>query len=207
MTANRKPYTLTPDEIKETVLIDYVTPARYSMDKDSHDWLEVSKGDSYQPYSYRQLRSANDPLANWTSKERANIPAEIITEAENLLEKVLRKKESRTRAARKTIQYKTIAAEARSLGLPIHYKDDLIKHDAYSLAYYNAPDLFLWAIRDCGTWLFIPTYDNKRFREAIAKESDKSQRYYLYKNGLLNQITPEQWANFIPAGTPTQVLY
>ncbi len=58
-------------------------------------------------------------------------------------------------SARTFRAYSAICREARRIGWPIAYRDDLFRHDRASLAAEN-PTHFAWAIHPCGTRLFLP---------------------------------------------------
>lgn len=47
--------------------------------------------------------------------------------------------------------YIAILEKGFELAMPQGYKEDLTKHDKQTLTNENAPQVFVWAVRECGT--------------------------------------------------------
>lgn len=208
MTKTKLPYTLTPNENKETVLITYDTGKRnwndYRYDADYGapicDYIEVSWNNAggnarFQRFSYRLLRQPTDPLANWQGREQAEryVTAEALNAAELTVHKLLAHKETLRRKGRKTWQYALIAAKSKELGWPTMYTTDLTNHDAYNLVTVN-PTVFLWTVRATGTWLFTSN-QNSEWRVAITKQYEDAKYYVIAQDGM-KQITAEQFGKY-----------
>lgn len=151
--------------------------------------------------SYRIKVDATDPLGRWTSRPEDYISSEALKYARLSLAKLERKQKRIVSLGRRMPAYKVLAAEAKRLGLPTHYKEDLTFHDAYAIGAHN-PAAFLWAIRECGTHMIL--YDDTtpkalkwahEWISAIIHQKTRGEIYYLYtdKRGL-KQCNPEYWS-------------
>jgi hypothetical protein len=196
-------YTLTPNEVNDSVQITYDTGKRswYGDDygKPIHEYLTVSfdaaGGDErWAKFNYQLQRNATDTLANWQNRESAcrYITEDAVTAAEIMVKKLIAKREKLQRAGRKTWQYKLIAAKCKELGWPSHYASDL-DHDAYRLATVN-PDVFLWSVMEAGTWLFTDD-TSLQWRDGVVKYGGKD-KYYLVTSSGMREIIGAQFASY-----------
>ncbi len=94
---------------------------------------------------------------------------------------------------RRTWQYALIAAKAKELGWPTLFAADMTNHDAYNLVTVD-PQVFLWTVRNTGTWLFTSN-QNIEWRQAIAKQNEDA-KYYIVTSTGLQEITAEQFAEY-----------
>ena len=94
-----------------------------------------------------------------------------------------------------------MAPHAIALGLPRHYRGDLLIDLAYTRGDYGpVPDLFAWHLRDCGTNLLYPAIFSHRHQDGITAASTTrtfsgttaESHWFLWANGRLQPSTPER---------------
>ncbi len=95
--------------------------------------------------------------------------------------------------------YRLIKAESNLVGWPVVYRTDITKIDRQTLSRKDAPESFLWILRECGTDLF--DLDNPqsprthRFNlewfEATMREHPENKTY-LYDLGTLREVSIER---------------
>lgn len=61
--------------------------------------------------------------------------------------------------------FNILCTEAKRLGWPLYYKDDLFKHDRNALNIADRPRKFIWTIREAGTHLWFPCVYMREFAE------------------------------------------
>ncbi len=83
--------------------------------------------------------------------------------------------------------------EAEKVGWPTSYKTDLTQHDRARLIDPDAPERFVWVLREMGTEIL----DVRMSRNSIAGFRDhyavdgKDHRYYICSNGELRNVSFE----------------
>ena len=177
------------DKYPNRVMIDYKHLVSY---RECHEYLEVSFD---REFHYRIQTNPDDPLARWTSKEYAaySIPVEAIDIAEKRVKQLLKQQTANIKAGKLTAQYNAILEICNETGWPTHYKTDL-DHDAECIALHN-PDKFLFAIRECGTWLFISN-DSQSWREAVVNVHNSKENYYLIDNCKIRQLSASEFSGY-----------
>jgi len=81
--------------------------------------------------------------------------------------------------------YRLMKAESVRVGWPKHYAADLTKHDRRRLSRKDAPETFVWILRESGTHL-LPIYDG--WADATLKHVGQ---VYVY-DGTLQLVTVER---------------
>ena len=81
--------------------------------------------------------------------------------------------------------YAAIQAEARRLGWPTSYRDDLEKHDREILTRNDAPQTFGWGIYDMGTNFYHPNSLENIYWACVRSQSGDA--FYWYDG---TQLTP-----------------
>lgn len=71
---------------------------------------------------------------------------------------------------------------------------DLTEHDSYLLAT-RKPSVFLWAVRDAGTWLHL---DNSSidWRRAEVQSGGGAVQYFIGQQTGLREITAQQYVDY-----------
>ncbi len=198
------PYTLTPNEANDSVLITYDTGRKFyhgdDYGKSIYEYLSVSfdaaNGDAkWAKFNYQLRRNPTDTLANWQNRESAMryVTEDAIMAAEIMVKKLIAKREKLQRAGRKTWQYRMIVEESKNLGWPTYYTTDMINHDAYTLATVN-PDVFLWSVREAGTWLFTDD-KNPEWRKSVVKYAGRDKYFVVTSKGM-RQITGNEFVSY-----------
>jgi hypothetical protein len=143
---------------------------------------------------YRLMGHANDPLANWQSRERAisYTSQEAIEGAESLLQKQIKSLREVIQTGRLHPAYAAMLPHAKEIIK--HYGDDFYFWDSIALSRQN-PARFIWIVRTCGSQLYtnnsgdvltcLKFYANK-------KNSDERQEFYYWNGTTLQQIMPDQ---------------
>ena len=99
--------------------------------------------------------------------------------------------------------YRAIEAAAEALGWPVHWRTDLTTHDRRTLSRAAAPQTFGWAVRETGTWLYIPgDICSLLWARATVIEDCPERRYFWYDGSRLREVsagesmqllTPDYW--------------
>jgi hypothetical protein len=90
--------------------------------------------------------------------------------------------------------------EAERVGWPKHYKTDLTKHDRVHMSRKNAPEEFVWVLRECGTFLFrfgvgadldwlVANYNLYGPQPNI---SGKTARWYIWRDDELREVEADE---------------
>lgn len=191
-----------PDEAACKVLVTHVT------DRHNHQWppqpivnrLEVAldnRGTKWEHFVYRCLRWADDSAANWYGREQVvrEFDEATIAHAEAMVQSLWVKHDKAILRDRRTWQYKLIAAEAKRLGWPTHFRSDLEDADAYLLVT-KQPEVFLWSVRPTGTWLSLDndSLSRRKYEAQPGVESDHA--FYEVSRSGLRKLMPAQYAGY-----------
>jgi hypothetical protein len=153
------------------------------------------RGTKYERFCYRAKAHATDNLARWTSREQAgyDIPEAALAAAETAVRKLWADHDAAIASGHSTWQYKLLLAKHVETGWPRLFTDDLTVHDSYTLATVK-PEVFLWALREYGTWLHC---DNGSVEWRAAEiHQERDAKYFIGQRSGLRAITAEQYAKY-----------
>ena len=99
--------------------------------------------------------------------------------------------------------YDLLLQESERVGWPKHYVADLTRHDRNRLLGPDAPERFVWALRECGTWLMCPMAPTTGDTEAeisnaawlmslVSSSFHEGANFYWYESGRLTEISVSQ---------------
>jgi hypothetical protein len=90
--------------------------------------------------------------------------------------------------------YDALIAKSEEIGWPSHYTSDLTFHDRNILETWPEDRPFCWCVRQCGTHLIPPTCsDCYDWARAIASQSPKDSRYFVWTGTKLVEVTSAEW--------------
>lgn len=88
--------------------------------------------------------------------------------------------------------YRALKAESMKVGWPLAYQTDLTKHDRAALSVKDAPERFVWILRNAGTHLL---QDNGRWESGVLRylaRAESRARFYVFENGELREVERDE---------------
>jgi hypothetical protein len=155
-----------------------------------HSTLKIGKINGIHDFSYRLMRSENDTLANWKSRENAlyYIGEDVIEKAEKQVLKNVKQALKDLKQAKLNsvfLQLKSIADNKLE-----HFASDFNYHDCLNLYRYN-PSKFIWMIRNSGTQIITNKNDWNKGLIDYQLKNHKNDLYW-YEDGKINKISENE---------------
>lgn len=97
------------------------------------------------------------------------------------------------------VALKTLLKKCIELKLPEAYIDDFSEHDFNYLMADDAPESFLWVVRECGTFLYNFNKEHWNWIDAVVHTYGAYEkcRWFLFKDGNLTEFkNSDEWRNY-----------
>lgn len=153
-------------------------------------------------YSYNKKHSLDSTGSTPYAREWAvrDLTEAVVAKAERIAARLPADWDKLVRKGQRSWQHKMLVKFAKQIGWPKSHREfDLETMDAARIADGN-PQEWLGIIRECGTWIVLPTDEpDPERRENLIRNSSGGRFYYANKDGI-KDITPAQFQAWVFKG-------